>query len=381
MRWEILYEEGGVLVDADSVCVRPLDENLLDCEAFACWENEVARPGLIAAGYFGCNAGNEFVGKIISDIFNEDSVVNEMAWKTVGPKRLTESYRKYNYQSLRIFPSHFFIPEHFTGIAYNGSGPIYAYQEWASTRSSYDELYLKAVDQVGRSLREPTLAKNRVTEKAPPKSELNQPLKPTPLSRSISALHAPYFVQKINVNPGVIGLSRLEVFSELCQGKRVLHVGCADWPITDLKHSLHLELQPHCAKLDGMDTNEEALSLLEGHAQGNLFCRFEDIRDDYDLILAPEVMEHTSDVKGFLSQLGKLNAPLIVITVPDAYQCFGKHFEYSENSSTFTEIVHPDHNCWYTPYTLSNVIRKYTSWKILGIWFFNSISLMTIIQK
>ena len=109
MRWEILYDEGGVLVDADSICARPLDEHFRDNEAFACWENEIARPGLIAAGYFGCEAGNAFVGQIINDIFNEESVTNEMAWKTVGPQRLTDSYRKYNYQSLKIFPSHFFI--------------------------------------------------------------------------------------------------------------------------------------------------------------------------------------------------------------------------------------------------------------------------------
>jgi len=381
MRWEILYDEGGVLVDADSVCVRPLDEQLLDCEAFACWENEIARPGLIAAGYFGCNAGNKFVGKIIWDIYNEKSVVNEMAWKTVGPKRLTDSYRKYNYQALHIFPSHFFIPEHFTGIAYNGSGPIYAYQEWASTRNNYGTLYLKPANEVGRSIGEQELEKSRNTGKiiAPTQNQNNQPL--SSLNDSISALYSPYFIQKINVSSGVIGLNRLQVFSELCQGKTVLHVGCADWPITDLKQSLHLELQPYCAQLDGLDINEEALSLLEGHAKGNLYCRFEDITNEYDIILAPEVMEHTPDVRGFLRQLDCLKASLIIITVPDAYQCFARHFEYSKDSSTFTEIVHPDHNCWYTPYTLSNVITKYTNWKILGIWFFNGISLMAIVQK
>ena len=49
MRWEILYANGGVLFDADSTCLKPLDDALLDCPAFACWESEIARPGLIAA--------------------------------------------------------------------------------------------------------------------------------------------------------------------------------------------------------------------------------------------------------------------------------------------------------------------------------------------
>ena len=110
MRWEILYNEGGIVLDADSISLRPLDEFLLDCEAFACWESEIARPGLIAAGYFGCTAENRFVGQIILDIQAEASVVHDMAWKTVGPQRLTDAYRKYRYHSLRIYPSHYFIP-------------------------------------------------------------------------------------------------------------------------------------------------------------------------------------------------------------------------------------------------------------------------------
>ena len=383
MRWEILYDEGGILVDADSVCVRSLDEEILNHEAFACWENEIARPGLIAAGYFGCIAGNKFIGKIINDIFNEESVVNEMAWKTVGPQRLTDSYRKYNYQTLKIFPSHFFIPEHFSGVVYNGNGPIYAYQEWASTRNTYDELHLKSTTDVGRSLNEVKINKKLDVDGSTPHhpTDNNDRHELGNVNDSISSLHSPYFVQRINVSSEIIGLDRLQVFSNLCRNQRVLHIGCADWPITDPKHSLHLALQPHCSKLDGLDIHEEALSLLGEHVNGKLHCRYEDINDEYDLILAPEVMEHVPDVRGFLSQLHRLNAPSIVITVPDAYQCFKNHFEYSKNTSCFTEIIHPDHNCWYTPYTLTNVIKKYTNWQIEGIWFFNSISLMILLKK
>ena len=44
-------------------------------------------------------------------------------------------------------------------------------------------------------------------------------------------------------------------------------------------------------------------------------------------------------------------------------------------------MVHPDHNCWYSPYTLGNVIRKYTDWQVAGTWFFNRISLLAIAHK
>ncbi|MEY4748208.1 MAG: hypothetical protein RIQ60_422 [Pseudomonadota bacterium] len=146
MRWEILYNEGGFVVDADSVCVRPLDDWLLEHEAFACWENEIVRPRLIAAGYVAGRAGNEFFGQIIHDIKAEPSVIHDLAWKTVGPQRLTDSHARYQYTGLSVLPSHYFIPEHYSGLAYQGSGPVYARQHWGSTRRSYDQLHLMAVD-------------------------------------------------------------------------------------------------------------------------------------------------------------------------------------------------------------------------------------------
>lgn len=134
MRWEILYHEGGFLVDADSSCVRALDDHLLEHEAFACWENEIDRPGLIAAGYVASVPGNPFFGQIIKDIEAEPSVVHDLAWRTVGPLRLTEAHRTYRYTGLSVLPSHYFIPEHYGGLKYEGSGIVYAHQHWASTR-------------------------------------------------------------------------------------------------------------------------------------------------------------------------------------------------------------------------------------------------------
>ena len=376
MRWEILYNEGGIVVDADSICLRPLDDSLLDCEAFACWESEMARPGLIAAGYFGCSAGNQFVGQIILDIQNEVSVVNASAWKTVGPQRLTDSYRRYQYHGLRILPSYYFIPEHFTGLVYQGPGPVYAHQMWASTRKSYAELHLQQFDDGGK----PVSAAAPAEPPAPVAEAAIRGAESGPQRSPLEERHDPYFVQRVRVSSDVISHSRLEVFKKLCTGQRVLHIGCADWPITDPATSLHLQLEPHCASLDGFDIHAEALAALRPHARGGLYSRFEDLTGQYDLVLVPEVMEHVSDVAAFLAQLNTLDAPTIVLTVPDAYQCRERHFDYLETSQTFIEIVHPDHNCWYTPYTLSNVIAKYTPWRIDGIWFFNRISLLTLLS-
>jgi len=200
---------------------------------------------------------------------------------------------------------------------------------------------------------------------------------PCPPISSLELGHAPYFVQKVPVSEELIGRSRMEVFKPLCEGKRVLHVGCVDWPITNLRNSLHLQLDPHC-QLDGFDINHEAFAQMQPHLKGRLYSRWEDISESYDLVLVPEVLEHVPDVQGFLLHLQALGAAQYVITVPDAFSCFRRHFEYSSGAQTFVEVVHPDHNCWYTPFTFANVLRKYTNWELQAMYFFNRMSLLAI---
>lgn len=367
MRWEILHAKGGVVVDADSIALRPLDDHLLDCEAFACWENEIARPGLIAAGYFGCEAGNGFVEQIIRDIHDDPDITKANAWKTVGPLRLTESYRKYRYSQMRIYPSHYFIPRHFTGQVYEGSGPIYADQLWGSTLTAYDHIHKLALGAPAAAAKAPEPEPAVETE--------------APAASVLEAIHAPYFVQRVNVSNAFDGQGRGKVLRDFCAGKRVLHVGCADWPITDLNRSLHLHLQPVCAALDGVDPHTEALDMLRPHTKGQLFSSLSEVTDSYDVVLVPEVMEHVANVEEFLAELQSVDAETFLISVPDAFQCRGRHFDYLEAAETFVEVVHPDHNVWYTPYTFANTIQKYSALEIEQMWFFNRISLLALLTR
>jgi mannosyltransferase OCH1-like enzyme len=383
MRWEILYTHGGVVFDADSIALRPLDDHLLDCEAFACWENEIIRPGLVAAGYFGSVAGNPFLKHIIEDIAAEPSVVHEMAWKTVGPQRLTDAYRKYAYSQLRVYPSHYFIPQHFTGLRYQGQDAVYAHQIWGSTRGVYADLHQADVSGFGlEQLRGDAAPEAPSQEVAPASPVAAAPVATPPVETSaLERLHEPYFVQKVQVSSEIANIGRLDVFANMCRGKRVLHIGCADWPITDPATSLHLALEPYCEVLDGFDVHEEALAQLAPLASGKLFSRIEDVTGSYDVVLVPEVMEHVANVPEFLAQLQAIDAGCYFISVPDAFQCRARHFDYVEGTQTFVEVVHPDHNVWYTPYTFSNTIAKYSDFKVEQMWFFNNISILALLSK
>ena len=61
--------------------------------------------------------------------------------------------------------------------------------------------------------------------------------------------------------------------------------------------------------------------------------------------------------------MSTVNAEVFYITAPN---CFAKkHIErnfYGNNE--FIEVVHPDHNCWYSPFTLKNQIEKYSNLKV-----------------
>jgi len=206
-----------------------------------------------------------------------------------------------------------------------------------------------------------------------------QPVADLPVS-PLEFAHQKYFVQKVKVGEDFVGLPRLDVFAALCADKRVLHVGCVDWPITDLKRSLHLQLDEHC-QLDGFDIHAEAFDLMRPHVKGQLFSDWADVKGEYDTVLVPEVMEHVPDVAGFLKSLDAVGAQQYIITVPDAYSCFRRHFDYNSGAQTFVEVVHPDHNCWYTPFTLSNVIKKYTNWQLDGMFFFNGMSLLAACSR
>jgi len=141
IRWEILYKFGGIFLDADSVCIEPFDEIIMSKKAFAAWENEQVRSGLVATVAMGfpplhplCQAAIDYILK------NEVSQVatRQMAWQTVGPLCLTRLIQTGLYNDVFIFPSWCFLPIHFAGVEYTGHRKVYACQEWGSTRKNYD---------------------------------------------------------------------------------------------------------------------------------------------------------------------------------------------------------------------------------------------------
>lgn len=140
MRYEILLREGGFAVDADSYCTRPLADWLFDSQVCVSWENELVRPGLLANGYLAAEPEAALISEVVLSIKNKASVVDKLPWETTGPQMLTDTVNRLNYANITRWPSHYFIPHHFTGTKYLGSGHVFAYQLWGTTRDINDQL-------------------------------------------------------------------------------------------------------------------------------------------------------------------------------------------------------------------------------------------------
>ena len=135
IRYEYLYEAGGYIPGADSVSLRNTDELWTKKCAYCVYENEIARPGSVSP-VMACDPENSFVGSIIDSLSKVPYYKLDKPWKTTGNRFMTRMISELN-PDIVIFPSHYFIPRHFTGLQYTGSGKIYADQKFGETTGAY----------------------------------------------------------------------------------------------------------------------------------------------------------------------------------------------------------------------------------------------------
>jgi hypothetical protein len=144
IRWEILYQYGGVFIDADSICLEPFDDYFMCKKAFASYENEEMRKGLVATGTMGFYPKHPLCRDILNWIKSDDStelIKKYPAWFSVGPGILTRFLESGKYTDFSVFPSHVFLPVHFAATPYIGHKKVYAHQYWGTNYQLYDSNY------------------------------------------------------------------------------------------------------------------------------------------------------------------------------------------------------------------------------------------------
>jgi SAM-dependent methyltransferase len=166
-------------------------------------------------------------------------------------------------------------------------------------------------------------------------------------------------------------IQRTDLIREVCAGKRVLHLGCTNYPYTEeairSDMLLHFDLQKVAVELTGIDSDPKGIAILEQAGARDLFlgdlesldsCS---LRKQFDVVLAGEVIEHLNNpglflegVKRFLAPSGKL-----VITTVNTY-CAMRFVQYGlRGRKGRLEPVHPDHVAYYSYSTLKVLVDRY----------------------
>lgn len=159
---------------------------------------------------------------------------------------------------------------------------------------------------------------------------------------------------------------RFEFFAQMCRGRKVMHVGCADAMAFKEDSNLHI----HLSRLDkntvveGLDINVEAIKVIEAVCPGTYFTAYDQINGNYDIVLVPEVMEHIYDVNSFLKEIFSIASKEYIITVPSVYAA-----QIFCDDAYSLEMVHPDHKYWFSPYTLYNVVKPFTDNCLMKMYY------------
>ena len=161
---------------------------------------------------------------------------------------------------------------------------------------------------------------------------------------------------------------RSDYVIEYSRGKDVLHLGCVDEGMHELKSQagtwLHGRLASVTKSLWGVDIDKEGLNWMKEQGLGNLYL--EDIEDltanteiikrRFDLILLTEVLEHVDNPGKFLKGTLALFRPgtEMLVTVPNSTSLANLIQNWFAR-----EAVHPDHNYWFSLHTIQSLFNKH----------------------
>lgn len=165
-----------------------------------------------------------------------------------------------------------------------------------------------------------------------------------------------------------IYIGRLNFVIEYTKGKDVLHLGCVDEGLSELKiqHGLwlHKHLLETTKSLYGVDVNRQGIEWMRLQGIPNLYLADieeiglieEIVSQKFDLILLTEVLEHIDNPGKLLTSIRPLFQPEteMLVTVPNATSLANLIGNWQGS-----EYVHPDHNYWFSKHTVLSLFNKF----------------------
>ncbi|HHI02309.1 MAG TPA: glycosyltransferase [candidate division Zixibacteria bacterium] len=153
---------------------------------------------------------------------------------------------------------------------------------------------------------------------------------------------------------------------DFCRGKKVLHIGCVDSGMMQKRiaenNYLHHQLAGAAERLIGIDIDSRGIKLLkeEGYDVETVDIETDKeklavLTKNVDIIVIPEVIEHLSNPGQFLDNLYSARFDSdILISTPNSFS-----YRVAQYLSQGVELVHPDHNCYFSLVTLKTLLNKH----------------------
>ena len=166
-------------------------------------------------------------------------------------------------------------------------------------------------------------------------------------------------------------VQRLEIIKEFCTGRKVLHLGCTNYPYTkeaiESDMLLHFELERICSDLWGLDGDVTGIEILRSQGSDQLLTGdLENLAEvpidsTFDVIVAGEMIEHLNNPGLFLNGIKRFmnSKSVLLLTTINAY-CSMRFFYYGARGRRGkAEPVHPDHVAYYSYSTLKLLLERH----------------------
>ena len=160
--------------------------------------------------------------------------------------------------------------------------------------------------------------------------------------------------------PAASPADRRRFIMDRAAGKRVLHLGCIDWPYLERKIAegslLHADLAQVASEVVGFDSDAEGAAVFERNGWPVIVGDLERMPElpEFDVVIAGEVIEHLSNPGLFLASLAhRCPRTEVVVTTPSAYAA-KRYWRFLLGH----EQVHPDHVAYYSPLTLRAILGR-----------------------
>jgi SAM-dependent methyltransferase len=172
------------------------------------------------------------------------------------------------------------------------------------------------------------------------------------------------------MNKKIEKVQRVEFIRAACKGKKVLHLGCTNYPYTkeaiNTNALLHFELEKIADEVYGFDFDQAGIDILSEHGAKNLYqadlekLEVVPLNKQFDVIVAGEMIEHLNNPGLFLQGIKRfMNADTsLIITTINAYCAMRFWVYFLRGKGGLSEPVHPDHVAYYSYSTLKLLINR-----------------------